>query len=99
MTVKTMADVLDPRSAVIARELTKKYEEFFRGDLTALALKTSRERERKGEFVILLGPPRAAEPPSNETVNQMLLEALGNKTLRDASTLVAQETGLKRSTV
>ena len=96
-TVKTMADVMDPRAAVIARELTKKYEEFLRGDLTALALKTSREREKKGEFVILLGPPQAAEPPSNETVNQMLLEALGNKTLRDAATLVARETGLKRS--
>ena len=46
-----------------------------------------------------MGPPQAAEPPSNETVNQMLLEALGNKTLRDAATLVAQETGLKRSDV
>ena len=98
-TVKTMADVLDPRSAVIARELTKKYEEFSRGDLSALALKTSKEPERKGEFVILLGPPQASEPPSKETVKQMLLEALGNKTLRDAATLVAQKTGLKRSDV
>ena len=98
-TIKTMADELAPRSAVIARELTKKYEEFLRGDLSALARKATEESGRKGEFVILLGPPQAYEQPKKENVDQMLLRALNHKSLRDAVTSVAQETGLKRRDV
>ncbi|MEK9930040.1 MAG: 16S rRNA (cytidine(1402)-2'-O)-methyltransferase [Rhodospirillaceae bacterium] len=98
-TVQTMADILAPRSAVIARELTKKYEEFIRGDLSALALKTSEQIERKGEFVILVGPPQSESQPNKDAVDQMLLEALSDKTLRDAVNIVVKETGAKRKDV
>jgi len=98
-TVQTMADILAPRSAVIARELTKKYEEFIRGDLSALALKTTEQIERKGEFVILVGPPQSESQPNKNTVDQMLLEALSDKTLRDAVNIVVKETGAKRKDV
>jgi 16S rRNA (cytidine1402-2'-O)-methyltransferase len=47
-------EVFGPRPAVIAREMTKKFEEFYRGTLVpdpqALAL-----RSWKGEFVVLIG--------------------------------------------
>lgn len=98
-TVQTMADILAPRSAVIARELTKKYEEFIRGDLSALALKTTEQIERKGEFVILVGPPQSESQPNKDAVDQMLLEALSDKTLRDAVNIVVKETGAKRKDV
>lgn len=42
------------RRIVVARELTKLYEEFFRGTL-AESLTWVREKKPKGEFVILLG--------------------------------------------
>ena len=98
-TVQTMADILAPRSAVIARELTKKYEEFIRGDLSALALKTSEQNQRKGEFVLLVGPPQSESQPNKDAVDQMLLEALSDKTLRDAVNIVVKETGAKRKDV
>ena len=50
-----MVEVYPERDVVLARELTKKFEEFLRGkpaELLALAQK----RSLKGEFVVLVGP-------------------------------------------
>ena len=50
-----LIDVFPEREVVLARELTKKYEELLRGrpaELTALAQK----RPLKGEFVVCVGP-------------------------------------------
>ena len=53
-----LSDVFPKREIVLARELTKKFEEFLRGkpaDLLAVAQK----RTLKGEFVVLIGPEQA----------------------------------------
>jgi 16S rRNA (cytidine1402-2'-O)-methyltransferase len=55
-----MHDVLGNRPAVVARELTKKFETFLRGDLAAL-LKNLENRAVKGEITVIL------EGNSNET--------------------------------
>lgn len=44
------------REVVLARELTKKFEEFLRGKPAAL-LEICRKRTLKGEFVVLISPP------------------------------------------
>jgi 16S rRNA (cytidine1402-2'-O)-methyltransferase len=52
-----MIEVLPEREVVLARELTKKFEEFLRGkpeELLALA----QQRSLKGEFVVLVGPEK-----------------------------------------
>jgi len=41
---------------VLARELTKKFEEFLRGKPPAL-LEMAQKRSLKGEFVVLVAPP------------------------------------------
>ena len=48
-----MSEVLGEREAVVARELTKKFEEFLRGRLSDLAEKFNQNLPR-GEFVILV---------------------------------------------
>jgi 16S rRNA (cytidine1402-2'-O)-methyltransferase len=54
------------RRVVVARELTKKFEEWMRGDAKAVAA-TLAGRSPKGEFVVLLAPENegagVAEPP------------------------------------
>jgi len=50
-----LSDVFPERSVVLARELTKKFEEFLRGQPVEL-LATARQRSLKGEFVVLVGP-------------------------------------------
>lgn len=53
-----MREELGDRPVVVARELTKLHEEVLRGDLSEiLEVLTARER-LKGEFAVVLGPPR-----------------------------------------
>jgi 16S rRNA (cytidine1402-2'-O)-methyltransferase len=51
------------RQVVLARELTKRFEEFLRGT-SAQLLETIRNRRARGEFVVLIGSERPADPPS-----------------------------------
>jgi 16S rRNA (cytidine1402-2'-O)-methyltransferase len=47
--------ILPGRRVVLARELTKKFEEWLRGTIEELLAEWSR-RPRKGEFVVMIGP-------------------------------------------
>jgi 16S rRNA (cytidine1402-2'-O)-methyltransferase len=49
-------DILPDRTVVLARELTKKFEEFLRGKPAEL-LEATRKRALKGEFVVLVEGP------------------------------------------
>ncbi|MEC9225659.1 MAG: 16S rRNA (cytidine(1402)-2'-O)-methyltransferase, partial [Pseudomonadota bacterium] len=49
-----MADILGPRDAVIARELTKLHEEILRGTLDELAARLASGPALKGEIVLLV---------------------------------------------
>ena len=49
-----LAEIFPERPVVLARELTKKFEEFLRGTPAEL-LETARKRTVKGEFVVLIG--------------------------------------------
>jgi len=100
------AEILGPRPAAMARELTKIYEEFRRGTLAELAASV-RSAEPRGEITLVIGPPAAgsqapclssscSEPVSLSTRVAELMEAEGitrNAALKRA----ARERGIKRS--
>jgi 16S rRNA (cytidine1402-2'-O)-methyltransferase len=73
--IKTLSDLTTAcgavRRVVIARELTKLHEEFWRGTLQDANMHFS-ETEPRGEFVIILEPAKPPAPPTNEE----LLEAI-----------------------
>ncbi len=50
-------EVFPDRNVVLARELTKKFEEYLRGTPPEL-LELTKQRSLKGEFVVLIGPGR-----------------------------------------
>lgn len=54
------------RPVVLARELTKRFEEFLRGTPAEL-LERARQRPLKGEFVVMVGGATADEPSNNDT--------------------------------
>jgi 16S rRNA (cytidine1402-2'-O)-methyltransferase len=61
-----LQDVYPERDVVLARELSKKFEEFLRGKPAAL-LELAQKRSLKGEFVVLVAPesePRPAVAPA-----------------------------------
>ena len=57
-TLEDSLEILGNRPAVIAREVTKMYEEFLRGHLEDL-LAGVRAKEPRGEITLLIGPPDA----------------------------------------
>jgi 16S rRNA (cytidine1402-2'-O)-methyltransferase len=98
--VETLADaseILGPRPAVIAREVTKIHEEFLRGPLVEL-LESARKRAPRGEITLLIGPgdPQAqnvdARVPLKQRVEQ--LEAEGGIDRKAALKQAARERGL-----
>jgi 16S rRNA (cytidine1402-2'-O)-methyltransferase len=52
-----LVEIFPERDVVLARELTKKFEEFLRGKPAEL-LALARKRSLKGEFVVLVGPDK-----------------------------------------
>lgn len=58
-------EVFPNRQVVLARELTKKFEEYLRGSPSEL-IETLRSRATRGEFVVLIGPSANSEPLQTE---------------------------------
>jgi len=60
--IRTLTDLIsllgEERVSVIAREITKKFEEISRGDLQTLLNKYCDRSKVKGEFVIIIAPPK-----------------------------------------
>jgi 16S rRNA (cytidine1402-2'-O)-methyltransferase len=97
-TLGDMAAVLGPRDAVVARELTKLYEEVRRGSLEDLRGHYANAEPPKGEIVILIGPPPAAAA-SDGAIDDALRAALERDSLRDAVAAVAADLGAPRRRV
>jgi 16S rRNA (cytidine1402-2'-O)-methyltransferase len=90
-----LAEALGPRPAAICRELTKLYEEVRRGDLATLARDYAAGAETRGEIVIVIAPPVEAQPDAGE-VDDLLRQALGRVSVKDAVDEVALATGRPR---
>lgn len=93
-TLADLAAVLGERPGVVARELTKHFEEVRRGPLADLA-RDFASRTVKGEIVVLVGPP-AEESVSDVDVDAMLRAALARQAPGKAVAEVARLTGADR---
>ncbi|EKY26900.1 S-adenosylmethionine-dependent methyltransferase, YraL family [Brevundimonas diminuta 470-4] len=89
-----MAQVLGPRPAAVARELTKLYEECVRGDLAELAA-DPRLDAPKGEIVVVVGPGEA-ETASAADADAALSEALTRLPPGEAAAEVSKALNLPR---
>ena len=84
-----MAEILGPRPAAVARELTKLHEEVRRGDLAGLARQYAVNDPPKGEVTLVVGP---AEEAATDWVraDRALDKALAFMPLRAAVDLVTE---------
>lgn len=78
------------RKAVIARELTKTYEEFRQGTLQALASHYAEAGAPKGEVVVLIAPQAEPLSSSEEDIDHLLRQALMQHSVKEAAELVAK---------
>lgn len=96
-TLRDIREILGERQVVVARELSKIYEEFIRGSASEVMAAVAQGKAR-GEIVILIAPGEAAQEQTEalDTVLQRLLAEDG-LSLKDAAMKAAVITGTSRS--
>lgn len=100
-TLQSMAEVFgDDRPAVLARELTKRYEEFNRGTLGELS-RWAQNNQVRGEFVVLVAgnpyPDEQTENANNLSLTEQIdLEIQHGLSTNAAIKLVAKRNHVKR---
>lgn len=94
-----MAQVLGPRPAAVARELTKKFEEVRRGPLGDLAAHYAEAGPPRGEICVVVGAPAPDAAPSGADLDALLIDALARSSVKDAAGEVAARTGQPRKAV
>ncbi len=98
---KSLADMVEvfgpDREAVMARELTKKFEEVRRAPLSELAAEMA-GRSLKGEVVLLVARGEKTQIDENALLD-MLKSALRQGSVKDAVANVVEATGAKRREV
>lgn len=100
-TLKDVCDMLGDRQIVVARELTKVYEEIKRGRISGI-LSQVPIGKTKGEFtVILQGASRVSVSLTDDQIREKLLHLWEERriSLRDAVTDVVRQTGLPRKKI
>jgi 16S rRNA (cytidine1402-2'-O)-methyltransferase len=87
-TLSVMAEILGPREAAVARELTKLHQEVRRASLEELAAEYAGEPP-KGEIAVVVGPPGEA-PPDYSRIDAALEKTLPFMPLKAAADLIAE---------
>ncbi len=96
--MQDIASVMNERQIVIARELTKKFEEILRGTAKEL-LKIINNNPPKGEIVLLISPPEKQNKWDEERIKKELLPLLKSKGVKQASAIIAGQSGYKKNEI
>jgi 16S rRNA (cytidine1402-2'-O)-methyltransferase len=99
-TLADIVEILGDRGVVVAREITKLYEELLRGTVTTV-LSALEGRQLKGEIVLLVAPSAEAPPVRETLVTELLQRYLFSEgiTVKDAVRKVTEETGVPKGKV
>ena len=90
----------ESRELVIARELTKKFEEVARLPLAAAkAWVEANHHRQQGEFVLVLGPRSRAEQGDDDGTERILRVLLEDHSVSDAARITARLTGGSKNTL
>jgi 16S rRNA (cytidine1402-2'-O)-methyltransferase len=97
-TLQAMTQILGPREAAVARELTKLHEEVRRGKLSELAAHYEKAGPPRGEITLVVGPPEETAPDT-AAIDAALKAALPFMPVKAAADLIAGLTGAARKAV
>ncbi len=97
-TLIDMVAIIGGRQVVIARELTKIYEDILRGTAKDLLARVQKKPLR-GEIVLLIGPPDKEVAWSEDKVLAELLPLIGKYGVKQAAGIIAKRAGMKKRDV
>ena len=86
--IADLAAIAPGRQVVVARELTKHFEEAVRGTAADLAVRYHKEGPPRGEVVLVIGPPDEADPEAAD-LDAALREALRDLSVKEAASAVS----------
>lgn len=96
--LSAMREILGPRDAAVARELTKMHEEVRRGPLEELAAHYAKAGAPRGEVTIIVGPPQE-QVIDDARMDAALQAALAFMPVKAAASLIADLTGGSRKAI
>src|SRR6478735_4399513 len=98
-TLADLAGIMAGRDAAICRELTKLHEEILRAPIAELA-KGADQLETRGEFVLVIGPPRAdANIMTQHDLDDLLRSSLARDSVKDSVAHAVELSGRPRREV
>jgi 16S rRNA (cytidine1402-2'-O)-methyltransferase len=100
--LETLEDIkllMDNRQVCVARELTKTFEDIRRGSASDILTFYKTEGVLKGEIVLLIRGAQAVEETLNPVTEEVLNILLNTVSTKQASTLMADLTGLSKKTL
>ncbi len=98
--MEEIAEILGNRYAVLAREITKSYEEFLRGSVSEILDVLKHRTSVKGECTLMLkGCEKAAQTDSSDLSGEIAYALMSGKSVSEISKILASQYGISRKKV
>jgi len=97
-TLSDIREVMGERQVVVARELTKIYEEFIRGSVSQVIVAVSLHETVRGEVVLLIAPGDV-KPQDSGSLQELLVKLMadGLLSIKDVARQASETAGVSRS--
>ena len=95
--LEDILSIFGDRQMALARELTKMFEDVWRGKVSELLERVRRDGHPKGEIVLVIDGMKESDEKID--IESLLKKALENNSLKDAVTLVTGRTGMPKKEV
>lgn len=93
------AQIMADRQAVVAREITKLYEEFKCGTIAELAGYYEQNSNPKGEIVLIIEPPTEPNAPSNEKIEKLIKALMPTMPSKEITNILSDVLPIPRNSI
>jgi 16S rRNA (cytidine1402-2'-O)-methyltransferase len=96
-TCRDMFEMLGDRQMALTRELTKKFEEVWRGNISEVLGRLEREGAPKGEFVLVID--RGEDQVEEIDLDQLIVNSLELRSLKETVEFLVEKTGVPKKQI
>jgi 16S rRNA (cytidine1402-2'-O)-methyltransferase len=93
------AQIIPNRGIVVAREISKLYEEFRRGTIAEVNQYYAKAPAPKGEIVLIISPPDAPPAPTNQTMETLIKALLPTMSAKEIANILSDISQMPRKLI